>query len=309
MDQELSLSVIVNPGTVTENFQQFKQLLQQELDEKYSTIEVSEERLKDAKEARARLNKARSSLKEAMMSAQIQNDEPLIVPRQQAQELDQLLGSYIVRLDTQIKEIEAAQREQRLRKASEIFIETVASYPADVQEIAVQCKWTVNDKWGNATYSTLQVRKDCKAYCDEIQTALQTFEGEFRPQMIADFIKNGSVSQALLFGTNLRRQKEAYEARWKAEDGVSAPEVKEPVPEKETAQEPVSHEQEATAPQRMIQVVSPTEFMDTTPQASRRAYIDLRITAVRFMIEWLLHVLKDKGMSYERLTAREENRA
>ena len=224
---EMSLSVIVNPGTVIDNFNEFKTLIKQQLDEKYSTIEVSEERLKDAKEARAKLNKAKASLKEAMRSAQAQNDEPLVVPKQQAKELEQLIDSYIVQLDSQIKEIEAAQREECLRKAGEIFLETVATYPPEVQEIAVQCKWTVNEKWANATYSQLQVKKDCKAYCDDIEKALQSFEGEFRPQMLADYIKNGNLSNSLLFGIQLRKQKEAYEAAQKAK---SAPEP-EQIPE------------------------------------------------------------------------------
>lgn len=307
---EMSLSVIVNPGTVIDNFNEFKTLIKQQLDEKYSTIEVSEERLKDAKEARAKLNKAKASLKEAMRSAQAQNDEPLVVPKQQAKELEQLLDSYIVQLDSQIKEIEAAQREERLRKAGEIFLETVATYPPEVQEIAVQCKWTVNEKWANATYSQLQVKKDCKAYCDDIEKALQSFEGEFRPQMLADYIKNGNLSNSLLFGIQLRKQKEAYEAAQKAKAEAAASKVNEPTPEKTIAQEPASDEQEPVPALRvvtMMEVISPVEFMGKE-NANARAFINLRITAPRYMIEWIMAVMKNQGMAYERITTPREER-
>lgn len=298
--QELSLSVIVEPGKVTGNFEQFKAMIRKELDEKYSTIEVSEERLKDARAARARLNAAKESLKKAMRSAQLQNDEPLVVPRQQAQELDDLLSEYIERLDTQIKDIEEAQRAERMRKASETFIQILATYPPEVQEIAVQCKWITNPKWSNSTYSALQVRKDCTTALDGVADALQAFEGEFRAQMIADYIKNGNLAGAMLFGANLRKQKEAYEARLKAREEQRA---SEPVPERKEAQEPVPCAQPETPARRavaMTEVVAPSEFLKDA-NSQKKAYIDIRITAARYQIAWVLNILRGYGLTFTRL--------
>ena len=317
MENNLMLSVIVNPGTVTNNFDQFKELLKNELDTKFSTIEVSEERLKEAKDARAKLNKAKASLKEAMRSAQLQNDEPLVVPKQQAKEIEQLLDGYIVNLDRQIKEIEEEQRKQRRNAAKDIFAEILSTYPEEVQETATQCNWIENEKWSNATYSQLQIKKDCRKICDDIQTALQTFEGEFRPQMLADYIKNGNFAASLLFGSQLKKQKEAYEAAKKAREEVSPTEAKEPTLGKENSSEPTSCVSQADMPQvtecegaahrsvLFTEVISPSEFLQE-PNAHKTAYIDLRITAPRYHIRWLLRVLDDMGIAYQRLNTKEQ---
>ena len=300
----MELSVFVKPGTVTNNFAEFKEAVRKELDLKYSQIEVSEERLQDAKKARARLNAAKATLKETMRSAQRENDEPLVLAKQQAKELEELLDGYIRTLDQQIKEIEAAQREERLHRASEIFVEILSGYSEEVQELAVQCEWVRNEKWGNATYSQLQVKKDCKEICDEIQTALQTFEGEFRPQMLADYIKNGNLAAAILFGTNLKRQKEAYEAKKKAQEALSAEKVNDPVQQKETQQEPVLPAEGAHRAVLTTEVIAPCEFAKEE-NARKQSFIDLRITAERYMIRWILQVMKDKNMNYIRITKEE----
>ena len=278
--KEMNLSVVVNPGAVSTNFEEFKEALRKELDAKYSTIEVSEEHLREAKDARARLNKAKASLKEAMRSAQLQNDEPLVVPKQQAKELDDLLGEYIVTLDRQIKDIEEAQRQERLAQAKGIFTEILATYPEDVQEIAVQCDWIVNPKWGNATYSASQVKKDCKTCCDDISMALQTFEGEFRPQMIADYIKNGNAASALLFGKQLQRQKEAYEASQQAKNAAAQQEVPEAVPALPEEDAPV--------------IYIPSSEPEVTQEEVGKYVI--RITATVTQVNWITSLFKNNGI-------------
>lgn len=273
---DMNLSVIVNPGTAVTNFEEFKTAIRRELDEKYSTIEVSEERLRDAKDARAKLNKAKAALKETMRSAQLQNDEILVVPKQQAKELEGILDEYIGNLDSQIKDIEEAQRQDRLRQAKATFAEILATYTEDVQEIAVQCEWIVNPKWGNATYSAAQVKKDCKAACDGIAAALQTFEGEFRPQMIADFIKNGNATSSLLFGKQLQRQKEAYEAAQKAK---SAPEP-EQIPE---------------GP--LVPEEKPLSLLDdVAAEAQEIGKYVIRITATVSQVNWITGLFKAHGI-------------
>lgn len=251
---EMSLQVVVNPGTAITNFNEFKQQLRAELDAKYSTIEVSEERLKEAKDARARLNRAKTSLKEAMKSAQLQNDEPLIVPKQQAKELDDLLGEYIVKLDKQIKEIEEKQRKLKMDEATAIMAAAFADASEEVCEIAVKCEWIKKPEWGNKTYSPGRIAKDSREAREQIEHALELFTGDFRPQMLADFIKYGNLAKSQLFGAQLQKQKEAYEAARKAKAAPVAPEVITPEPEEERSPESASSEQEQNKENYIIRV-------------------------------------------------------
>ena len=251
---EMSLQVVVNPGTAITNFNEFKQQLRAELDAKYSTIEVSEERLKEAKDARARLNRAKTSLKEAMKSAQLQNDEPLIVPKQQAKELDDLLGEYIVKLDKQIKEIEEKQRKLKMDEATAIMAAAFADASEEVCEIAVKCEWIKKPEWGNKTYSPGRIAKDSREAREQIEHALELFTGDFRPQMLADFIKYGNLAKSQLFGAQLQKQKEAYEAARKAKAAPVVPEVITPAAEEERSPESASSEQEQHKENYVIRV-------------------------------------------------------
>ena len=56
---DMELKIFVEPGKVTQNFAEFKQMVKSELETKYLNIAVTEESLKEAKDARARLNKAK----------------------------------------------------------------------------------------------------------------------------------------------------------------------------------------------------------------------------------------------------------
>ena len=251
---EMSLQVVVNPGTAITNFNEFKEQLRAELDAKYSTIEVSEEHLKEAKDARARLNRAKTSLKEAMKSAQLQNDEPLIVPKQQAKELDDLLGEYIVKLDKQIKEIEEKQRKLKMDEATAIMAAAFADASEEVCEIAVKCEWIKKPEWGNKTYSPGRIAKDSREAREQIEHALELFTGDFRPQMLADFIKYGNLAKSQLFGAQLQKQKEAYEAARKAKAAPVVPEAITPEPEEERSPEAASSEQEQNKENYVIRV-------------------------------------------------------
>ena len=307
----IELMVRVKPGEVTTTFQEFKAMVKKELEEKYSNIEVSEERLKDAKDARARLNKAKASLKETMKSAQIENDEPLRVPKEQAKELEELLNSAINTLDAQIKEIEERQRSQKMDEARGIFMQVIAAAPAEVQEFAVTCDWIVKPEWGNKTYAASKVRKDCEAVAEEISHALDLFQGEFRPQMLEDYRKNGSLAKAQLFGAQLQRQKDAYEeAQRIRREAAAARQQPQPEPEPVKAEEPEVkaedyvytgeiHNVQVGRQNPTEEIPSPSNYIKDE-RSYQKGYLQIRIALMRYQAEWLEDILKSHGIEYRR---------
>ena len=304
----MELQLIVNPGTAVSNFEDFKAAVAKELEEKYMHMEVSDESLKEARAARARLNAAKDSLKAAMRSAQLQNDEPLEIPKKQAKELEQLLSQAINTLDVQIKEIEAGRREQRMITAKGIMAEIIASFPEAVQEIAVQCNWLVKDTWGNANTSAAQIKRDVTQACQDIQTALMTFNGDFRPQMLDDFIEYGNVSKALLFGQKLQRQKDAYEEaqrrkREEEEAARAAASIPAPEPQPEPEPEVVEEEQieEPAEPMEEFGVITLEEPRAIEKDDMLQAFINIKIVARRYQIKWVLEAMKRANIPYIRL--------
>ena len=288
----IELMVRVKPGEVTTTFQEFKAMVKKELEEKYSNIEVSEERLKDAKDARARLNKAKASLKET-------------------KELEELLNSAINTLDAQIKEIEERQRSQKMDEARGIFMQVIAAAPAEVQEFAVTCDWIVKPEWGNKTYAASKVRKDCEAVAEEISHALDLFQGEFRPQMLEDYRKNGSLAKAQLFGAQLQRQKDAYEeAQRIRREAAAARQQPQPEPEPVKAEEPEVkaedyvytgeiHNVQVGRQNPTEEIPSPSNYIKDE-RSYQKGYLQIRIALMRYQAEWLEDILKSHGIEYRR---------
>ena len=313
MDESLSLSVIVKPGTVTDNFEQFKESLRMELESKYSTIEVSEEHLKEAKDFRAKLNKAKDQLKATMRSAQAENDQPLVVPKQQAKELEQILLEYISTIDHQIKEIEEKQRKLKMDEATAILASVFSDASEEVCEIAVKCEWIKKPEWGNKTYSAGRIAKDSREAREEIEHALELFQGEFRAQMLADYIKYGNLAKSQLFGAQLQRQKEAYEEAQRKRREASEQQVASiPVQEEERAPGPASsvsvpaeqssYPEAETETDSTMLVKAPGAFVHEEKDYEQ-CFIRMKFSARRYQIAWLLDLLKEVGIQYQRITA------
>ena len=281
----LELEIHVKPGTVTQNFEQFKEMVKVELETKYKSLDVSEDSLQEARSARARLNKAKESLKESMRSAQRQNDEPLVVPKAQAKELEALLDEAIYTLDEQIKAIEENRRNEKMRKAMEICDSVFADASDDVKELASRCKWVVRSEWKNMTYSPTKVKEDCESARKEIESALNILFGEFAPQMFEDFIQYGSISNAVLEGQRLAKIKEAN-----SKYGV--PKTSEAHELSEAPECPSSHYV------AVFSVRTPESFMESDKD-NQYGSVNFRFSGKLYQLKWLKHLCKTEGINLE----------
>lgn len=312
MALEMNLLATVKPGQVTTNFDQFKDLVRKELEENYKSIVVSEESLKEAKAARASLNKAKESLKETMRSATAQNDEPLKVARVQAKELEAILDDAILTLDRQIKDIENKQREQRIQKAENVLASTMSRLETDEMiAFAAECDWIRQKSWGNATTSFLQIKSDCDKAKALIEQAFALLEGDFRPQMLAEFKRTGDLTGAQMLGRKLQKERDDYEAAQLAKAQAAqataqapaptpAPAPAPELPKKEIKEEPIQEEQGI----EVITVRLPESFI-RDERSRKRCHADFRVVGARFQLEWLLDTCKGFGIELTRLDKQE----
>ena len=291
MGIEMQLMATVKPGTVSTNFEQFKEEVRRELEENYKTIVVSEEQIENARKARAKLNKAKDALKATMRSAQVENDEPLKVAKQQAKELEELLDDAIQTLDTQIKTIEERQRSERMRKATNLLATKIENKQDDkLSELCSGCLgWMVNPKWANAGCSFTQVSNDCDEAIDKCRNALELLQGPYRTQMLAEFQKTGDLAKAQLLGMQMTK------------DAERLSQLSDPEPE------------QATVPNKEIKIVyeEPVETRSVTVKApvtyrrdeksDRTCRADFRIRGPRYVLEWFMDTCKQFNISLERL--------
>lgn len=211
MSLQMDLVTKVKPGTVSTNFEEFKELVRKEMEDNFKTIVVTEDQLQSAKDARATLNKAKAALKDAVKSMQAENDEPLKTAKSQAKELEAILDDAISTLDSQIKTIENRQREQNMDKAMNVLASKLDRLSQDQNKFAVECmSWLQNPKWANKGTSFQSIMKECDEKVALIQQAWDLLEGDFRPQMLENFKQYGDLAKAQLYGKELERQRKAY---------------------------------------------------------------------------------------------------
>lgn len=284
MEESMELTIRVNPGTVTQNFAEFKALLKEKLDNEYKNIVVTDEGLREAKAARARLNKAKESLRENMRSAQRQNDEPLQIPKAQAKELEALLDEAILTLDEQIKAIETKRFDDKYREGLRVFEEVFDKESENVSSFAKKCKWICKPEWGNATYSMKRVREDCERAAFEVKSALALLTGEFAPQMLDDFRNHGSISKAQLEGKKLEKAREEYRNYLASQA---------PMPDQSSqAMNTIKVDSEPYT-------VNPPTFFRKTEEDDRIGSVDMRFRGKLYQIKWLRSICKAEGIELE----------
>lgn len=289
----MELEIFVEPGKVTENFEAFKEMVRVELETKYKNIDVSEESLKDAKAARARLNKAKESLKESMRSAQRQNDEPLKVPKAQAKELETLLDEAILVLDEQIKAIENKRKDDKFAKAMDIYREVFGKQTEDVRSLADKCKWICRAEWSNLTYSASKVKEDCERAAFECKSALALLKGEYAPQMLEDFKENGSISKAQYEGQRLEKAKEDYREFFARQA---------PIPDQsQMVMNTIKVDAEPYT-------VNPPTFFRQSKDDDRIGTMAILFRGKFYQMKWLRHLCKQEGITMEIVNHKKEEK-
>lgn len=295
MGLEMVLKAQVHPGSVSTNFAEFKELVRKELEENYKTIVVSEEHLKNAKDARATLNKAKESLKQTMRSAQLENDEPLKIAKQQAKELEALLDDAINTLDVQIKEIEGKRRQERKDRVVAILATKVDNLPDELIDFATGCMgWMVNPKWENSSYSFASIMADCDEAVQKLQQAWELLQGDYRPQMLAEFQRTGDLAKAQLLGLQLAKEAKAFTP-------PPIPETAKTIPNQENKTSYV--DQIVIIPEAETKTVAvdvPKAFWKDE-KSDKNCRADFRIRGKRYELEWFMAVCERFNISLERL--------
>lgn len=306
MGLEMSLLATVKPGTVSTNFEQFKEVLQKEMEEKYKSITATDENLQFARDARATLNKAKAQLKSTVTAAKKDNEAPLQTAIAQAKELEAILDDAISTLDVQIKKIEEARRTDRMDKARKILAQKVDKLNPELIKLAAACmSWLENPRWGLAGVTFSELNSEIDEKINRLKQAWKLFQGDFRDRMLDEFCKDGDIGRAQLVGMNLQKEFDEAEKR-KAERLAREAEAKaEEKPEDRQIRivyqdtVPNSVEKPVTAAgEPQITIKAPEAYLK---HGDRKGHADFRICCPAYKFRWLLDLCKEQQIEMRRL--------
>ena len=302
---ELNLVTKVTPGQVTTNFETFKAMVEKEMKEKYKSIVVTDEHLQEARTARATLNKAKESLKQTVRSMKAENEKPMETALNQAKELERILDDAIQTLDSQIKQIEQTQRSKRRDNALNMLSNKIDKLKPELITFAADCMgWLVNERWGLTGISFTELDTEINEKVERIKNAWQLLQGDYRPQMLAEFQKTGDLAKAQLYGKELERQREAFAEKPKKVEEPKQPELTADIPTSEN-KEQINIVYDNPAPRSEVVIEAP-ETYDNKDNSRKKVFAVYKLTCMRYQMEWFMAVCQRFGITLERVQTKKE---
>lgn len=211
---QLEVSEIKALEPVKFNYEQLKQELATKV-ENYKSIVYTEESMKAAKADRANFNKLAKALNDEKIRVKNIVLEPFAVFEKQCNELISLAKDASGHIDSQVKEYEQKQKDEKLQQIMNFFIENVGDYKdlIDFDKI-------FNDRWLNVTYKMEQIEKDISHIITKTQTDMKVIDTQFQDENICKQVKmeyfmqiaNPSVlTLAILKGNNIIEENKKLE--------------------------------------------------------------------------------------------------
>ncbi len=194
----------VKPGDLfqVKNFDEIKTALEGILAE-YKDFKLTEDNYSEAKEIRARLNKASTAFDTRRKEVQKDYLKPFEYGKNQIDELIKMIKDVSVEIDKQVKE-----HDEAVKLAKKTDIEELYKTFSNPHNLPLEKCW--NEKWLNATCSVKSIEKDMTAFFDKVEQDLNTIsslvEDEERREMTRKF-----YLESLDMGEAIVKEKSIFE--------------------------------------------------------------------------------------------------
>ena len=181
--------------------------------EEYKNIAYTEDAVKDMKQDRAELNKAKTAIENERKRIKKLCLEPYERFERQVKEVTGLIDEPIGLIDGQLKEIEEKRRQQKQKDIEELF-ETIGFQDFIVLERIMDPKWL------NATVSLGKIEEQMKNILFKVGTEVATISSlpEFSFEALEIYKKTLDLNQAIAEGQRLaeiQKKKQQYEEEQK----------------------------------------------------------------------------------------------
>lgn len=165
---ELKVTNLTLPEKVTFNYEEMKQSLQEKVAQ-YATLVYTDEQMKEAKKDKAELNKFKKAMNDERVRLEKAWMRPFDEFKSQVRELISIVDDAVESIDTQVKEYEKKQKEDKLTKIRDYWnsIEKEGLEWLDFERIYVE-------KWLNASVSMKSIQEEINTKLVQIANDLAT---------------------------------------------------------------------------------------------------------------------------------------
>lgn len=282
MEFQIKTDLTTMPQSIEFNFEELKTELVESLN-KYSTLVVTEDGIKEAKADRAKLNKLKTAVEDKRKAMKNLCLAPYQAFEAQCKELVALIEQPIKSIDGQLLAFDQKLQDEKMKQITEY-------YTAEVKELAdvVPLERILPSNWKNKTEKLTDVCNVIGDTLDRIRTEMEMLEAtpeEFKMQVTDAYLKEFSLTQAREEYKRLevrKRQLEELE-RQKIEASKQKPETV-PTPEVE--------------PVNITQTPAPAEKPKAT--ADEPLYsVTFKVTGTKAQILALKELMNNSEMNYE----------
>ena len=206
------------------NLEQLKAELAPKL-EKYNSLVVTEDSIKEAKADKANLNKLKKAIEDQRIEIKKQYLEPYNVLEGQCKEVVRLIDAPIQAIDSQIKAFDEKEREEKYSELKAFFDGLPHAEWFTIDDV-------LNPKWANKTEKVCAIKADMTMRCQKLEEEYEHLEILYNnfPHKLAildRFKSTKDFSETMVYAKNLESQ---YEKEMKRKEQEAQRAAKEPQP-------------------------------------------------------------------------------
>ena len=267
------------PAILENNGEEIKAWLT-ECTQKYTTLVVTADAIKDAKDDKAKLNKLRAALEERRKEVKRDYLKPYEAFEAKYKELLKLIDEPIDNIDKQIKAFDEIEAQQKYDELTRCFEENRDGVPDELKLDQI-----LNPKWRNKTMKLDALKNEITVRLQEIRNDIQELKQYYGSSqhyvaIVTKYREQYNKSDALAYAAYLQTQEQA---------------VKEPEPMPEPQPEPMPEpvQQPQPVPQQ------PTQAAPAQPMPEPMMTGMFRVTGTRSQIIALRDFMKQSKIQFE----------
>lgn len=224
---------VIQSLNIEANFEEMRVYLS-EMMAPYQTMAVTD--VAAAKSARAYCNRVEKSLEDSRRMVKKLYQQPLVEFENKVKALTAICKSASVAIDTQIKEIENAEKEAKLAEIREYFLEA----SADIESY-ITWERIYDKRWENRTYDMVKCKADIDEAVQVVKEDIQVIRAMHSPyetMLLAVYARSGSMQEVLAQKSVCEELEPAKTEDEPSGDGEPSPVLK----AGDSEIEPISHE-------------------------------------------------------------------
>lgn len=210
----IPVQVTGNIGTIEDNLDAVEQSIKEKARE-YAAVVVTEDTVKDGKKLLADIRKEKKALDDERKEIKSRWMAPYEEFEKRAKRIIGLYDEPVRIINTQLVEFDEERRavkRQEIQKTYDLVKGELAEW--------LPLERIYNAKWENATYSAKKVREDMELLFGQLEVSISTIKSmgsEFEEDALRTLKETGSLQDAIAEINELKRQKERFMERARAE--------------------------------------------------------------------------------------------